>query len=254
MKEEKLKPSAKALAELAEMNKRSINQNPIPWKQNDENLLKIASLNAMNLKTNFEGIVCDKTILQSTLIAFSETWLDEETKPLIDGYKSHFNNVGQGKGLAVYFKENIFKHVLNIKKETMQLMKLKSARLQAIAVYRSNQGNTVELLEHLIELITPGVNTVICGDFNICYQATRNNIVTKYLEGNGFTQLVKEATHIQGRLIDHFYMRIYENGQQSTSLYRYSPYYADHDAICTTIRFQEQDLTNLDSERQGPPT
>ena len=128
---------------------------------------------------------------------------------------------------------------------------LQVAARPSLAVYRSNQGNTVELLEHLIELITPGVNTVICGDFNICYQATRNNRVTKYLEDNGFTQLVKEATHIQGRLIDHFYMRICENDQQPTSLYRYSPFCADHDAICTTIRFQEQYLTGLDSECQG---
>ena len=41
IKEEKLRPSAKALAELAKMNKRSINQNPIPWKHKQENSLKI---------------------------------------------------------------------------------------------------------------------------------------------------------------------------------------------------------------------
>ena len=202
----------------------------------------------MNLINNFVDIVCDKTILQSTLIAFSETWLDEETKPMIDGYKSHFNSVGQGKGLAVYFKEAIFTHVVDIKKETMQLTKLKSASLEVIAVYRSNQGNTGELLEHLIELITPEANTVICGDFNICYFATRNNRITKYLETNGFKQLVKEATHIQGRLLDHFYTRICHNDQHSTSVYRYSPYYADHDAICTTINFHEHRLTSVGSE------
>ena len=129
IKEEKLRPSAKALAELAEMNKRSINQNPIPWKQNEENSLKIASLNAMNLKNNLADIQCDKTILQSTLIAFSETWLDEETKPLIDGYKSHFNSVGQGKGLAVYFKEDIFTPVVNIKRETMPLETIESQNI-----------------------------------------------------------------------------------------------------------------------------
>ena len=98
----------------------------------------------MNLKNNLADILCDKTILQSTSIAFSETWLDEETKPLIDGYKSHFNSVGQGEDLAMYFKEEIFTHAVDIKRETIQLTKLRSANLEVIAVYRSNQGNTVE--------------------------------------------------------------------------------------------------------------
>ena len=87
IKEEKLRPSAKALAELAKMNKRSINQNPIPWKRKQENSLKIASMNAMNMKNNFADISCDRTILESTLIVFSETWLNKETNLLLDGYQ-----------------------------------------------------------------------------------------------------------------------------------------------------------------------
>ena len=58
----------------------------------------------------------------------------------------------------------------------MQLTKLKSARLNVIGIYRSEQGNSAELLEHIIELITPEKNIVICGDFNICYIATRKKI------------------------------------------------------------------------------
>ena len=222
------------------MNKRSINQTLIPWKQQQDNCLKIASMNAMNLKNNFDDISCDRTILESTLIAFSETWLNKETYLLLDGYKAHFNSVGPGKGLAIYFKEDIFKHVQDIKKEKMQLTKLKSSRMDVIAVYRSEQGNSSELLEHIIELVTPEKNTVICGDFNICYFANRRNKVSKYLEENEFAQYVKEATHIQGRLLDHFYMKMCNNEQQTTSVYRYSPYYVDHDAICTTIRFHVQ--------------
>ena len=72
IKEEKLRPSAKALAELAAMNKRSINQNPIPWKQKKGNSLKIASLNCMNLRNNFEDILCDETIQESTIVAFQK--------------------------------------------------------------------------------------------------------------------------------------------------------------------------------------
>ena len=181
LNEEKLRPSAKALAELQEMNKRSINENPIPWKQRKENTIKIASLNCMNLKNNFKDIVCDNTLMQSTMIAFSETWLEEGNSPSLEGYSAHFNSVGPGKGLAIYFKEDIFTHIMDVNKEKMQLTKLKSSKIDVIIVYRSDQGNTAELIEHLIELITPENNTIICGDFNICYLATRKNRVTKYL-------------------------------------------------------------------------
>ena len=101
IKEEKLRPSAKALAELAAMNKRSINQNPIPWKQQKGNSLKIASLNCMNLRNNFEDILCDETIQESTLVAFSETWLAKEENLPIDGYNDHFNSIGPGKATHI---------------------------------------------------------------------------------------------------------------------------------------------------------
>ena len=200
------------------MNKRSINLNPIPWKQKQENAIKIASLNCMNIKNNFNDIVCDNTLMESTMMAFSETWLEEGNSPTLEGYTGHFNSVGPGKGIAIYFKEDIFTHIIDIKKEKMQLTKMKSSRMDVIIVYRSDQGNIAELLEHIIGLITPENNTIICGDFNICYLSTRQNKLTKYLEQNGFTQLVKEATHIKGRLLDHFYFRQRENKLQKETL------------------------------------
>jgi hypothetical protein len=190
-------------------------------------------LNCKNLRNNFEDIEFDKTLLESTLVAFSETWLNKEENLPIGGYNAHFNSIGSGKGLSVYYKKDIFKHVIDIKTDKMQLTKMESSEVTVIAVYRSEQGNSSELLDHIIELIPPDRRTVICGDFNICYLTKRNNIITKYIGENGFTQLIKEATHIQGRLLDHFYFRQSASEHLETSIFRYSPYYADHDAICT---------------------
>ena len=94
--EEKLKPSPKALAELKKMNERSINENPIPWKQASPSTVKLASLNCMNLKNNLEDIRCDNTLRESTLIALSETWLDPEEHFSLEGYNAHYNSVGPG--------------------------------------------------------------------------------------------------------------------------------------------------------------
>ena len=76
-------------------------------------------------------------------------------------------------------------------------------------------------------MIRQEVATVICGDFNICYKATKNNRITKYLEKNGFTQSVREPTHIKGRQIDHFYFKPGNNITENPTIYRYSPFYSD---------------------------
>ena len=65
--------------------------------------------------------------------------------------------------------------------------------------------------------------------------SNRNNKVTHWLEENEFAQLMKDATHIKGRHIDHFYFRPSSNITENASVHRYSPYYSDHDAICVTI-------------------
>ena len=86
-------------------------------------------------------------------------------------------------------------------------------------------------------MIDPSKSTVICGDFNICYKQDRDNKLIKALQNLGFRQTVTEATHIDGGLIDHVYIR--EAGTiQEILTNMYSPYYTalDHDAICITLK------------------
>ena len=117
-----------------------------------------------------------------------------------------------------------------------------SNELNVIIVYRSEKGNLSKLLEYLKRLIESEKNTVITGDFNLCYKAQKNNNISKYLLEAGFTQHVNEPTHIKGRLLDHLYFRPGKRPVTTPSIYRYSPYYSDHDAICATIKIPEDDL------------
>ena len=243
IKEEKIKPAPKALEELLKMNQRSVNSNPIPWKQREGNYVNIAHLNCMNLMNTFEEIKCDFTLLESSIICLSETWLeDSKNCPELTGYKNCSNCVGPGKGITIYYDENTFQPIDHITDEQMQISKMRSLnpwiQLDLITVYRSSNGDQTALLNHLKNLITPNRTTIIHGDFNICYRETKSNTVTKYLEENSFNQLVNEATHIKGRVIDHCYIRKEIAENITTTLYRYSPYYSDHDALCTTLKFE----------------
>ena len=154
----------------------------------------------------------------------------------IKGFKEFLNSTGPGKGLALFIKDDAFQHRCDIREEKMQITLVGSNDLEVITVYRSEQGSTLQLIQHLEDLINPGRAIVICGDFNICYRETRNNRVTKFLNQLGFTQLIKEPTHIRGRTIDHFYFREGSVIQENPIILRYSPYYSDHDAICATIK------------------
>ena len=55
-----------------------------------------------------------------------------------------------------------------------------------------------------------------------------------------------EPSHVKGRHIDHFYL----NFDVESTIYQYSPYYSDHDAICVTI--QENNCDFMDVETLVP--
>ena len=95
----------------------------------------------MNLKHNYEDLVRDKTLMKSSILSLSETWLDNDKLVDIDGYKAHFNSIGPGKGLAVYLKDDRFKPTIDIKKDKMQITKIESKELEVISIYRSDQGS-----------------------------------------------------------------------------------------------------------------
>ena len=59
--------------------------------------------------------------------------------------------------------------------------------------------------------------------------------MSQFLENNEFKQLVKDATHIKGRHIDHFYLKMSGQQIEEPTIMTYSPYYSDHDAICATF-------------------
>ena len=156
----------------------------------------------------------------------------------LENYHLKLNSVSDGKGLATYFKSEIFNHEKDIKLELMQLSKFSATNLDVISVYKSKGGNEREFIIHLKSLLSDGKVTVISGDFNCCLADRRKNQISSGLTTLGFKQLVNEATHIEGGHLDHIYIR----GDVNADVELYSPYYTalDHDALCLSVQILDQ--------------
>ena len=76
----------------------------------------------------------------------------------------------------------------------MQLSKFQTTEMDIITIYRSERGNSVELLQNITSLISHERPTAICGDFNICYNANRQIRITKHLEEENYKQVVTKPT------------------------------------------------------------
>ena len=77
--------------------------------------------------------------------------------------------------------------------------------------------------------------TVIGGDFNVCFLKHPNNMISKNLDKLNFHQIVKQATHIEGGLIDHLYIKKGKGADISWVVEIMPKYYSDHDCICVTL-------------------
>ena len=169
--ETKIRTSNIGLNELKRLKTKSANENPTPWnKEIKMGQIKLASLNCAGLTPHFIDILADDKLMKADVIHLIETSLEENEgqQLLIPGYRQHLINVGKGKGIVTYFKEKLFKHEQDFKEGHMQITKFTSIQLDVINVYRSSNGNSVQLLNNITDMIRPGIPLLITGDFNIC--------------------------------------------------------------------------------------
>ena len=186
-----------------------------------------------------EDLAADPTMGKADLIHVCETWLTEgeedQLQFRLEGYESFFVSVGPGKGL-VTFSKTAFQHIRDVKTPKFQMTLFSSTLLDSIHVYRSADGSVQDVRDFLEELINPTKSVLISGDFNICLDREPNNLITAYLQQQGFEQLVKEATHDDGGWIDHVYLKKTPELKADADLIHHHPYYTDHDALCFTLK------------------
>ena len=193
----------------------------------------------MGLLPHFRDIRKDCKLQKGHVLHLLETSLpaDADTNDMtIDGYKGSFINIGNGKGIGTFIREDVASdHIEDVVKPSLQITKFSVKGLDSISIYRSSNHSIPDIVEALDSLIDVGRPTLISGDFNICAKKNVNNGVTVSLQRKGFKSIIERPTHIQGGHIDHIYWLDGDNQYNSPSVEFYSPYWSDHDAILVTI-------------------
>ena len=142
------------------------------------------------------------------MICLQETWLNskEEAYDRYD-FPDHnviFNSVGRGKGIATLYSDE-FSFVADVKHRDFQMTRIESSLFSIINVYRSAHADS-DFITSLVNQIDLENNVIVRGDFNVCSLEQKEHEITKNLIKLGFVQLVTDATHTQGRSIDHVYV------------------------------------------------
>ena len=173
--------------------------------------------------------------MKSDVIALSETWYPEENfvPPELDGYQAVHVMSGRGAGVSLFIRNNIkiMGKPKTIKCDSFQIIKAKIERATVILVYRSPSFSSHSIFtKELMSILPRNGPTIICGDFSIHPQEPNEhyNELVDSLSSKGFLQRIDKATHKDGHILDHLYVR----GVHTIDWHFHHPYYSDHDSIC----------------------
>ena len=222
----KIYPCPVAVEELQRLVKVAINKKEESVRKN----MIVTSLNIRSLPKHHPDLSNDFKIKMSKVIALQETWcspIADNSHLELPGYSLHLISQGPGKGIATYYQGE-FKVTGEVNKNKFQMARISGNKFEVINIYRSQGADTTEFIESLTNLIMINKNCYIVGDFNIDYLTTDSHPIIQKIISLGFEPLVHSATHSEGSLLDHAYVR---SPNQSDNASLYFPYYSDHAAV-----------------------
>ena len=97
-----------------------------------------------------------------------------------------------------------------------------------VNIYCSSGANKAEFLKQLGSLAGRARPCFIVGDFNVNYLQKPHEAIINKITSCGFKQMVTTATHINGGLLDHVYIKRLSWEPQ---IHSHFPCYSDHAAI-----------------------
>ena len=232
---DKIYSSYTALEELERLKTISLNDNKKFFEK------YLISCNVRSLAAHYHEIASSPQIKQADLVCLQETWLTDEKdyghQLKIPGFNAYFCSAGSGKGVMIYCKEN-YKKITDIRTENHQILTVASTELNVINIYKSPSSTSLSLfLADLIRVFDDKKETLIVGDFNICFKEQNDHPIIRQLKSMKFNQRVKSPTHVQGRCIDHVYhfSPNYEENNSTAKVLQFGQFYTDHDMLLVEI-------------------
>ena len=210
--------------------------------QNDcsiaDNSLGVTLLNVRSLKKHGIDVSYDKSIMESDIIAFTETQLSHDCSSLDQDFHRLTlitNNLSQNSYSHVAFVHSDILSLLNVGNAPgatfLQTNKQFFSRvlINLLLLYRSHtigQNNFAGIMRYF--LLRENDILMIFGDFNI-NALEGNDYMSQYL--SNYKMIVTSPTHISGSLLDHAYVlhNFFENFKGTN--YMKSVYFSDHDAV-----------------------
>ena len=220
-----------ALAELEDSMKNAINT-----KTEEDQQLEIMCMNVRSLREHIRDVEHTVRNRNFSILCLQETWLyndeiSEEYK--LENFVCDLTSQGRGKGIATYFKNN-FEVQDKVCTNECQFAIITSDKLSVINVYRSSGCNCKIFCEWLELKMDVDKPTIICGDFNIDFRES-NNQISKFLKDKmKFQQIVVESTHEKGSVLDQVWINapLFEKVEVEQTCMRFS----DHDMIKIVVK------------------
>ena len=98
--ESKIYCNEKAKEEAFKLKSRALNRQKTQWDTEQDNSIKISSLNVRSLNQHFEDLQMEHFLQKSYIICLTETWLSDDLENT-GKYHSYFINSGS-KGVALF--------------------------------------------------------------------------------------------------------------------------------------------------------
>ena len=222
---------------------KNISPNDCTISQSLHNQLTICLLNIRSLRKHSLDVKYDQSIINSDIIAFTETQLlpndnDTEIRNDLHPFVLHRQDHPTDKysSLAICTKQNIvitqqqYFHSINglqvnvLDQNTQQTLSL-------LILYRKQSTNFLEYTTNLAHIVNDYDIDIVLGDFNVNYFNDNDiNPLKSVMNSLNYTQIVQQRTFIfSGSLLDQIYVKLAKFDITSSNVI--SVYYSDHDMI-----------------------
>ena len=202
--------------------------------------LNITLLNMRSLKKHYKDIMKDLHLLDSDILCLTESQLqtDEDTSVIESRFQEHFKihfNSNENKYRNITFcysnRVSVLDHEDHNAITVIVITKSQFYEYPiAIAlVYRSPNIPITSYLDQLVYFTNARRIDVLLRDFNIdAFDGDASTRLDKVL--SSYKLIVKEPTHVDGRLLDHIYL-LKSFPRVNVNPFVKNIYFSDHDAV-----------------------